>query len=100
MTTTKARINMRVSAPNLDLIREAAEASGQDMTSFVLGAALERARRVLIETRLTRLNPAEAARLDAALEADAFELPALQRLLASTIDREYTPRGASDAITA
>ena len=55
---------------------------------------------MLIETRVTRLNPAEAARLDAALEADPVELPALQRLLASTVDREHSSREASDAISA
>jgi uncharacterized protein (DUF1778 family) len=39
-----ARINMRISQKSLDLLREAAQANEQDLTSFVLGAAMEKAR--------------------------------------------------------
>jgi len=84
MPDTKARINMRIAEGNLDLIREAAAANGQDLTSFVLGSALERARVVLLEDRVTRLTPEEAARLEAALALDATPVPALQKLLSQT----------------
>ena len=81
MSATKTRINMRVSEDNLDLIREAADANGQDMTSFVLGAALDRARAVVLEARVTRLSPSEAARFEAALDAEPRMIPELAQLL-------------------
>lgn len=88
MPDTRTRINMRVESSNLDLIREAAAANGQDMTSFVLGAALERARTVLLEDRVTRLSATEAARLDAALDDDGEAAPALRALLQRAVDRD------------
>lgn len=81
MSATKTRINMRVSEDNLDLIKEAADANGQDMTSFVLGAALDRARAVVLEARVTRLSPSEAARFEAALDAEPRVIPGLAELL-------------------
>ncbi len=84
MSATKTRINMRVSEDNLGLIKEAAEANGQDMTSFVLGAALDRARAVVLEARVTRLSPSEAARFEAALDSDAEPAPELVELLRAT----------------
>ena len=81
MSATKTRINMRVTENNLDLIREAADANGQDMTSFVLGAALDRARAVVLEARVTRLSPSEAARFEAALDAEPRMIPELAQLL-------------------
>jgi uncharacterized protein (DUF1778 family) len=83
MGTAKTRINMRVSEDNLNLIREAAGANGQDMTSFVLGAALERARAVVLEARVTRLSPSEAARFEAALDAEPEVIPELVELFRS-----------------
>jgi uncharacterized protein (DUF1778 family) len=50
-----ARLNMRLTPQALVLIREAAAAQNQDITSFVLGAALDKARRVL--TRDHELHP-------------------------------------------
>ena len=84
VATVKTRINMRVSEDNLVLIKEAAEANGQDMTSFVLGAALDRARSVVLEARVTRLSPSEAARLEAALDAEPRVIPELAELFQST----------------
>jgi uncharacterized protein (DUF1778 family) len=46
---------MRLTPQALFLIREAAAAQNQDITSFVLGAALDKARRVL--TRDHELHP-------------------------------------------
>lgn len=42
----------------------------QDVTSFVLGAALERARAVLAEDRLLRLTPHEVNQLEQALDRE------------------------------
>lgn len=46
-----ARLNMRLTPDALQLLREASRLQGQDVTSFVLGAALDHARRVLIAHR-------------------------------------------------
>ncbi len=81
MAAAKTRINMRIDEENLALIKEAAAANGQDMTSFVLGAALDRARSVVLETRVTRLSPSEAARFEAALDAEPRVIPELAELL-------------------
>lgn len=94
MPDTRTRINMRIDASNLDIIREAANANGQDMTSFVLGAALERARSVLLEDRVTRLSAEEAARLDMALSGDAEVHPALRALLRRATDRDIHTENA------
>ncbi len=84
MSTAKTRIHMRIDEENLELIKEAAEANGQDMTSFVLGAALDRARAVVLEARVTRLSAAEAERFEAALDAEPKVIPELAELLRST----------------
>jgi len=76
-----ARLNMRISPDALESIREAASAQQQDVTSFVLGAAMERARAVLVEERLLQLTPTEVAQIDAALEAEPRVIPELARLI-------------------
>lgn len=81
MAAAKTRINMRVDEENLALIKEAADANGQDMTSFVLGAALDRARAVVLGARVTRLSPSEAARFEAALDAEPRVIPELAELM-------------------
>jgi uncharacterized protein (DUF1778 family) len=83
MAAAKTRINMRIEEWNLELIKEAAAANGQDMTSFVLGAALDRARAVVLEARVTRLTPSEAQRLEAALDAEPKAIPELVELFRS-----------------
>ena len=76
-----ARLNMRISPDALESIREAASAQQQDVTSFVLGAAMERARAVLVEERLLQLTPTEVAQIDAALDAEPRAVPELARLI-------------------
>ena len=46
----------------------------------MLGAALDRARSVLAEDRILRLNPAEIVQLERALDADPTVIPQLSRL--------------------
>jgi uncharacterized protein (DUF1778 family) len=65
-----ARLNMRISPSALELLREAAELQQQDLSAFVLGAAMERARATLVEERVLRLTPHEVLQLEAALDAD------------------------------
>ncbi|SRR5690554_5920912 len=97
MSSPMKRINMRISDDNLALIREAAEANGQDMTGFVLGAALERARRVVLEERVTRLSAQDAARLEALLDSEPVEIPALGQLLRDTARQAASTRNAAAA---
>lgn len=81
MNAPKTRINMRVSEDNLALIKNAAEHNGQDMTSFVLGAALDRARAVVLQAHVTRLTASEAERFAELLDREPREIPALRELL-------------------
>ena len=80
MAAKNERMNLRCSAESLATLRDAAELQGQDLTSFVLGAALDRARSVLAEDRILRLNPAEIVQLEQALDADPTVIPQLSRL--------------------
>lgn len=82
MTGKSERMNLRCSTEALATLREAAEVQGQDLTSFVLGAALDRARSVLAEDRILRLNPAEIVQLERALDTDPKVIPQLARLFA------------------
>lgn len=65
--TRSSRLSLRIAPEALDEIREAASAQQQDVTSFVLGAAMERARIIRLETRVLALAPAELARFMAAV---------------------------------
>ncbi|HWS57843.1 MAG TPA: DUF1778 domain-containing protein [Actinotalea sp.] len=76
-----ARLNMRVSPEAQATIREAAAAQQQDVTSFVLGAALERARAVLLEERVLRMTPAELAQVESDLDREPRVIPELAALV-------------------
>lgn len=75
------RINMRLSEEALETIRAAAAAQQQDVTSFVLGASLERARAVLAEDRILRMTPHEVQQLEQALDREPQVIPQLQAML-------------------
>ena len=81
MPQKSERLNVRLSPEALATIREAAEVQQQDVTSFVLGAALERARAVLAEDRLLRLTPHEVNQLERALDEEPQVVPQLASLL-------------------
>jgi len=76
-----ARLSMRISAEALETIRDAAAAQQQDVTSFVVGAALDRARTVLVDDSVMRLSRTEAARLEAGLDAEPRVIPELAALI-------------------
>jgi len=76
-----ARINLRLSPESIELIRAAASVQQQDLTSFVLGAAMERARAVLAEDRLLRLTPHEVSQLERALDSEPEVVPQLRALI-------------------
>ncbi len=82
MTTRTERLNLRCSEQTLLLLRSAAELQDQDLTSFILGAAIDRARAVLTEDRLLRLAPVEVDELEQRLAAEATVVPQLRRLVA------------------
>ena len=80
-TVRSERLNMRVSPDALATIREAAAAQQQDVSAFVLGAALEHARDVLLRDRVIHLTPRELDQVDAALDAEPRVLPELAALI-------------------
>lgn len=92
MSAKSERLNLRCTVEALATLREAAEAQGQDLTSFVLGAALDRARSVLAEDRILRLNPTEILQLERALDADPKVIPQLARLFGGARSRSADVR--------
>jgi uncharacterized protein (DUF1778 family) len=78
--TKSERLNLRASADAVSTIREAAALQGQDMTSFMMGAALERARIVLAEDQLLRLSPQAVLQLERALDREPEAIPQLSAL--------------------
>jgi uncharacterized protein (DUF1778 family) len=75
------RINVRLTPDALETIRAAANVQQQDLTSFVLGAAMERARAVLAEDRILRLTPVEVNQLEKALDSEPEVVPQLRVFL-------------------
>jgi uncharacterized protein (DUF1778 family) len=76
-----ARINLRLNPEALEAIRLAASVQQQDLTSFILGAAMERARAVIAEDRLLRLTPHEVNQLERALDAEPEVNPQLRAFI-------------------
>ena len=85
MTTTESvrnkRINMRLTQEAYDTIKQAVELQQQDLTSFILGAALERARAVLAEDLILRLTPHEIRQLEDALDSEPQVIPQLEAMI-------------------
>ena len=75
------RINVRLTPDALETIRAAADVQQQDLTSFVLGAVMERARAVLAEDRILRLTPVEVNQLEKALDSEPEVVPQLRAFL-------------------
>lgn len=75
------RINMRLTEEAYDTIKRAVELQQQDMTSFVLGAALERARVVLAEDLILRLTPHEIRQFEGALDSEPQVIPQLEDMI-------------------
>lgn len=98
LSDRSARLNMRVAPDALDTIREAASAQQQDVTSFVLGAAMERARAVLVEERLLQLTDAEVEQVEAALDAEPRVIPELARLIREVKGQRVTPTAGRAAV--
>lgn len=76
-----ARVNLRLSPEALEMIRAAASVQEQDLTSFVLGAAMERARAVLAEDRILQLTSREVSQLERALDSEPEAIPQLRAMI-------------------
>jgi uncharacterized protein (DUF1778 family) len=76
-----ARLNMRISPEALELLKAAAEKQEQDLSAFVLGTAMERARAILIEDQVLRLTPHAVIQLEKALEDEGVVVPQLADLI-------------------
>jgi len=79
MSPTTARIDMRVSQENRDIIDQAAEKQGVDRTSFVLDAAMSKARSVLVEETVMRMTAREIAQVREILNAEIVPNASLKR---------------------
>jgi len=80
-TGRSERLNMRISPEALELLRAAAAKQQQDLSAFVLGTAMERARTVLLEDHVLRLSPHAVLQLEKALDEDAVVVPQLAELV-------------------
>lgn len=76
-----ARINVRVSTRQRELIREAAAVTGTTVSEFILVPAIERAAHVLASEQVTRLNAEAAERFVAWMDEPARVIPAMKRLV-------------------
>lgn len=75
------RIELRASPRQTAIIRQAAEASGKTISSFMLEAAYLEAQRALADRRLFRLDEARWARFIRALDRPAAAKPRLRKLM-------------------
>ncbi|MFB9746479.1 DUF1778 domain-containing protein [Leifsonia shinshuensis] len=87
------RLNLRLSAEARDTLRAAAELAQQDLTSFILGPALQNARDILLQDALIKLTPAEALQVERALDEPAVA----SKPLADLITRVRATREATEA---
>ncbi|WP_297082839.1 DUF1778 domain-containing protein [uncultured Demequina sp.] len=80
-TARDSQIQVRVSSTDKEFIRLAAEASGQDLSSFVLQHAKAAADQVLAERSTFTLSDEDYDAFVERLDAPARVLPGLQHLL-------------------
>jgi uncharacterized protein (DUF1778 family) len=80
-TTRDQRFNLRASAQQQLLIRQAAEATDSTVTDFILGSVLESAERVLADRNWFVASEEQWAEFQALLDAPREPMPKLQRLL-------------------
>lgn len=79
--TRSRRIDVRVTDEQDAVIREAAAASGQTVSAFLLSAAERRARSVLDERRHVVMSARAFSAFAAALDEPGEHVPALHELL-------------------
>lgn len=67
-TPRSERLNLRLTAEAKNRLREGADRAQQDMSSFILGAALDKARALALESRVLELSPTDFTQLLEELE--------------------------------
>lgn len=77
----ETKINLRAKAAQRERIDRAAEAVGQNRTSFMLEAALQRAEEVLADRTRFELDARRMSQFQRALDAPLPDAAALERLL-------------------
>ncbi|HEY5224752.1 MAG TPA: DUF1778 domain-containing protein [Microbacteriaceae bacterium] len=95
-----SRLNMRISPDALNVIKSAAERQQQDVSAFVLGAAMERARAILLEDQVLQLSPQAVLQLEKALEAEPVAVPQLADLIRSLRNGSAAARTAEPSALA
>jgi len=78
----QSRINLRASARQEQLLKQAAAATDRTMTDFVLESAIVEAERVLADRRWFLIDDAHWDEFQRLLERPARDLPKLRALLA------------------
>lgn len=80
-STKDARLNLRITSRQAQLLRRAAAAEDQSVTDFVLQSAAQEAERVLADRRWMVFSEEEWASFSAALDQPAADPAALRSLL-------------------
>jgi uncharacterized protein (DUF1778 family) len=87
MSATKDnRLHVRLSAMQDELVRKAADAEGETVSEFVVGAITGRARDVLADQRVIKMDDAAWVEFQAQLDAPPVFRPNLAQLMASEPD--------------
>ncbi|MGB3411123.1 MAG: DUF1778 domain-containing protein [Microthrixaceae bacterium] len=79
-TTKDSRLNLRLRASDDELIRQAAEQTGQSVSEFLTSSALERAHEVLADQRSFVLDEAKWSEFISLLDSPARPDPRLVEL--------------------
>lgn len=80
-TTRDERLNLRASAAQMDLLRNAAKAAHKTITQFVLDSASAAAEQTLADRRWFVLDDQQWAEFEAALDRPAVVKPRLAALM-------------------
>jgi uncharacterized protein (DUF1778 family) len=78
-STRSARLEARIAADTLAVVRRAAEIQGRSVSDFVVSAAQDAAQRTIEETQVIRLSLADQRALAAAILNPPEPSPALRR---------------------
>ena len=65
---TDSRINMRISKKNHEEIKAAAQLAEQDVTTFMISAAMEKAEKLIANSNIIKLTAVEAIALEKLLK--------------------------------
>ena len=75
------RLELRTTPEERELIERAAQATGSDLTEFVLAHASDAARRILADRDLFELDPDSLAAWDTINSRRTRDLPGLRKLM-------------------